>query len=121
MQGVYALADAVPRLREGGADPADVAAAEAELAWLKSQPGMHSLTEREDEIADYWAGADQAAVRACCASWAEMPETANLDVEPPEHDAPEGDDDTDSVIEAMRERVGHQMVAGHFVAMARDL
>ena len=36
--GVYALADAVYRLRERGADPADVAAAEAELAWLQSGP-----------------------------------------------------------------------------------
>ena len=61
-QGVYALADAVYRLRERGADPAEVAAAEAELVWLKCQPGMHSLTEREDEIADYWDVADQAEV-----------------------------------------------------------
>ena len=96
-------------------------AAEAELAWLKRQPGMHSLTEREDEIADYWAGADQAAVRAYCAGWPGMPETANLDVEPPEPNAaPEGEDDPAKAIEAMQERVGHQMVAGHFVAMALD-
>ena len=51
-----------------------------------------------------------------------MPDTANLEVEPPEQYAdPEGDADPAKQIEAMQESVRHQMIAQEFIAMAREL
>ena len=52
--GVHALMDGIATLKERGAHASIVAAAEAELTWATSQPGMRQLTKREDELAAFW-------------------------------------------------------------------
>ena len=52
--GVHALMDGIATLKERGVHPSIVAAAEAELTWVTSQPGMRQLSKREDELAAFW-------------------------------------------------------------------
>ena len=77
---MFALADAVWRLREREADPAIVAAAEAELAWLHRQPGMHELSDEEHKVADLWDRAYWVALEACRPDWAEISDDFALEV-----------------------------------------
>ncbi len=82
--GVYAMEYQIEQLRKNGAPDADIAAAEADLAALQSEPDMHPLTDREHEIADLWRDADLAAARACCTRWDRVPSTAKLELVMPE-------------------------------------
>jgi hypothetical protein len=86
--GVFALVDAVWRLRNRNTDPAIVAAAEAELAWLRRQPGMHELGEEEHKVADLWDIAWWAALEACCPGWSEIAGEFVLEALQPENAPP---------------------------------
>jgi proline racemase len=48
------------------------------LARFKREGETEELTEREAEIADLWEIADEAAIRACCSGWAEIPGDAQI-------------------------------------------
>lgn len=84
--GVHALMDGIVTLKEQGAHASIVAAAEAELAWATSQPGMRQLTKREDELADFWNEAYWAALHACCQGWRSLPIDAEPGIAGPEVD-----------------------------------
>jgi hypothetical protein len=45
------------------------------VARFKRDGETEDLTDREAEIADLWEIADEAAIRACCTGWAEIPAT----------------------------------------------
>jgi len=51
---------------------------EAAVARFKRDGEVDELTEREAQIADLWDIADDAAVRACCMGWAEIPSDAQI-------------------------------------------
>ena len=118
--GVHALMDGIVTLKEQGAYPSIVAAAEAELAWATSQPGMRQLTKREDELADFWNEAYWAALHACCQGWRSLPIDAESDIAGPEvdlrHDRDEAPPEVDSAsgctAEQLVEWVRCQLVAG---------
>lgn len=78
-EGVFALVEAIALLRDRGSDPAIIVAAEAELAWLQDQPGMHAWTSHEARLAALWDDADRAALEACCKEWPEGPAHARLE------------------------------------------
>jgi hypothetical protein len=51
---------------------------EAAVACFKRDGETEELTDREVEIADLWETADEAAIRACCSGWAEIPSDAQI-------------------------------------------
>jgi hypothetical protein len=51
---------------------------EAAVARFKREGEIEDLTDREAEIADLWEIADEAAIRACCSGWAEIPSDAQI-------------------------------------------
>ena len=89
--GVYARQHEIEQMKERGADPAEVAEAEAELARLRAaQPDLHDLTEHEEEIAEYWVGAHWAAIRAACPDRHELDVSAELSIVWPDDGGPAG-------------------------------
>jgi hypothetical protein len=59
-------------------DRAGATPVEAALARFKRDGETEELTDREAEIADLWEIADEAAIRACCTGWAEIPSDAQI-------------------------------------------
>jgi hypothetical protein len=62
----------------GYSDRAGTTPIEAAAARFKRDGETEELTDREAEIADLWEIADEAAIRACCTGWAEIPSDAQI-------------------------------------------
>ena len=121
--GMYALADAIIRLRERGADPGIVAAAEAELAWLERLLGVHELSPAAYNLADLWDDAAAPAQEACCQGWSRVPSDGFLDlaragdeVESATHPEPSLEDQ----LASLREQAVRQAMSRGFTALADD-
>jgi HEAT repeat protein len=59
-------------------DRAGTTPCEAAVARFKRDGETEDLTDREAEIADLWEIADEAAIRAYCSGWAEIPSDAQI-------------------------------------------
>jgi hypothetical protein len=59
-------------------DRAGATPIEAAVARFKRDGETEELTEREAEIAGLWDIADEAAIRACCSGWPEVPSDAQI-------------------------------------------
>jgi hypothetical protein len=66
------------RLREDDGDETAALAQEAELARYMEALGIEDMTDAQWAISDLWGEADRAAAEACCAGWADVPDTAGL-------------------------------------------